>query len=133
MAVKTAKKNSRTNTKVNEKQSTNHAKEQLVDVKIRRKQDTKAAHPHVITESFDDKNVSVGLTTQPKKGKGHNNYELANDPLGGNKKSYMRKQGTVAPKKDYGSLSYGKMTEKDYNKAKDIGKRAKEKHLNKKK
>lgn len=113
------------------KQSSNN----LVDVNIRRKRDAKGNHPHIDIEHFDNKIVSVGLTHTEKKGKGHKNYPLKYNPLGGQDKSFMKKQGTVGHKKDYGDARKGKMDSNDYEKAKDIGKRAKVKYLeqNKKK
>ena len=45
----------------------------------------------------------------------------------------MRRQGTVAPKKEYSGERQGVFSEKDYEQAKIYGKRAEEKYLNKKK
>lgn len=69
-----------------------------------------------------------------KKGRNSPNYACEVDPLGKGKQSYMRRQGTVAPIRDYENCeSKGKMSPKDYAKAKEYGDRAKQKYLNKKK
>lgn len=108
-------------------------KQPLVSVKIKDHADKNGGHPHVIIENIDDKHVSVGLTTSPKKGKNHPNYKLGQSPLGDGKISYMRRQGTVAPKKEYMNPRTGKMQSADYNKAKEYGNKAKQKYLSNKK
>ncbi len=102
-----------------------------VDVRIKNYRDQKGGHPHVIVNDIDDNHVSVGFTHSPKKGKGHPNYALEVNPLGEKDKAYMRRQGTVAPKKDYIESRDGVMTEKDYAKAKEYGERAKQKYIEK--
>lgn len=100
----------------------------LVEVTIKFHGDKNGGHNHVIVEDIDDKHVSVGLTTKKKKGKNHPNYPLDQSPLGDGKESYMRRQGTVAPKKEYMSPRKGKMTKDDYAQAKVYADRAKEKY-----
>lgn len=73
----------------------------FIKVLIKNHKDTKNSHPHVILEDIEDKHVSVGLSTHPKKGKNSPNYKLEQDPLDSGKESYMRRQGTVSPKKNY--------------------------------
>ena len=103
-------------------------------VRIKRHYDNKGNHNHVILEDFEDKHVSVGLTTKAKKGKNSPNYKCENDVLGGNTLSYLRRQGTVDKVKNYSSNErQGKMTNKDFLKAKEYGAKAKEKYLKKKK
>ena len=102
-------------------------------ITIKNHKDKHGGHPHVIIENIDDKHVSVGFTTKPKKGKNHPNYPLATSPLKDNKKSYMRRQGTVDSKKNYEKQRKGQMTAVDYAKAKEYGDKAKRKYLNKKK
>ncbi len=103
-----------------------------VTVIIKRHKDQNGRHPHVIVDDVDDKHVSVGLTTTPKKGKNHPNIKLDNDPLNEGKVSYMRRQGTVDDKANYSSSRKGLMSSKDYEKAKQIGETAKQKYLRKK-
>ena len=45
----------------------------------------------------------------------------------------MRRQGTVAPKKEYSGERKGKMTPRDYGKAKEYGDKAKQKYIDRKK
>lgn len=104
----------------------------LIPVIIKRHRDTKSNHPHVIMGDIDNNHVSVGLSTKPKKGKNSPNYALEKDPLGGDKKSYMRRQGTVALKKEYFDQRQGEMSLKDYAKATEYGEKAKQKHIAKK-
>lgn len=103
-------------------------------VVIKTHNDKNGGHPHVIMGNIDDKHVSVGLTTKSKKGKrGSPNYKMERSPFPDSKNSYMRRQGTVAPKKEYSGERQGVFSEKDYEQAKIYGKRAEEKYLNKKK
>lgn len=102
-------------------------------ITIKNHKDKKGGHPHVIIEDIDDKHVSVGFTTKPKKGKNSPNYSLAISPLNDNKKSFMRRQGTVDYKSNYYDKRLGVMDKKDYVKAKEYGKSAKNRYLNKKK
>lgn len=106
-----------------------------VPVKLKRHRDVQGNHNHVILEDFEDKHVSVGLTTQPKKGKNSNspNYILEVSPLGDGKQSYMRRQGTVDFQKNYFDEQSGYMTFKDYEQAKVYGERAKQKYIEKQK
>lgn len=105
----------------------------LVDVEIRKHNDAKGGHPHIVVDTVDGKNVSVGITHSKKKGKKHNNIPLEHNPLGEREQSYMLKQGTVDKKQNYSSTkTTGKLTEKDNEKAKQIGEKAKQKHLNNK-
>lgn len=104
----------------------------MVIVTLKYHGDKNGGHHHVIVEDIDDNHVSVGITTRKKKGKNHPNYPLEQSPLGDGKESYMRRQGTVAPKKEYYSPSKGVMTEEDYAKAKEYGDKAKKKYLDKK-
>lgn len=106
---------------------------EYIPVQIKTHQDKNGGHYHVVLETFDEKHVSVGLTTKPKKGKGAKNYRLEKSPLDDGKTSYMRRQGTVASKGEYKNPRKGSMTPKDYNRAKEYGDRAKQKHLQEKK
>lgn len=103
-----------------------------VDVIISTHNDSNGGHPHVLMDEIDDKNVSVGLTTRPKKGKNHPNYPLAKDPVGGDKQSYMRRQATIDNKGNYKNPRSGSMAKKDYDKAKEYADRAKENYIAKK-
>ncbi len=100
----------------------------LVVVTIKFHGDKNGGHNHVIVDNIGDNHVSVGVSTKSKKGKNHPNYPLEQSSLGDGKKSYMRRQGMVAPKKEYMSPRKGKMTEKDYAQAKVYADRAKEKY-----
>lgn len=102
----------------------------IVNIKFR--PDKNGGHNHVIVDDYEENHVSVGLTTKSKKGKNHPNIPLKTSPFSDGKKSYIRRQGTVAPKKSYTSPRKGKMTPEDYNKAKAIGAKAKQKHIEKK-
>ncbi len=103
----------------------------LITVKIKFKNDKNGGHPHVIVDELEKNHVSVGLSTHAKKGKNSPNYKLTVNPLGGTEQSFMRRQGTVAPKKDYKTPQKGVMTPNDYEKAKTYGEKAKQKHLEK--
>ena len=104
-----------------------------VSITIKNHKDKHGGHPHVIVGDIDDKHVSVGFTTKPKKGKNSPNYALATSPLKDNKKSYMRRQGTVDYKSNYYDKRSGIMDKNDYAKAKEYGNKAKQKYLNKNK
>lgn len=104
----------------------------IVSVDIKTHKDKKGGHPHVIIDNIDDKHVSVGLSTHPKKGKNGTNYALEKNPLDGNKQSYLRRQGTVDKKENYYSKRKGSMTRKDYERAKVYGDRAKQKYISQK-
>lgn len=105
----------------------------LIPVRIKTHKDKNGGHPHVIVDDVDDKHVSVGLTHDKKKGKNSPNYPMEQNPLGGSERSYMHRQGTVDSKKMYRGERQGKMSPKDYDKAKEYGKRAKQKYLDRKK
>ena len=102
-----------------------------VNIQVKNYRDKNGGHPHVIVDDIDNNHVSVGFTHSPKKGKGHPNYALEINPLGGPEKTYMRRQGTVVPKKDYYEPRTGIMTEKDYAKAKEYGETSKRKYIDK--
>lgn len=104
-----------------------------VPVTIKTHKDKKGGHPHIIVDNVEDKHVSVGLSTKPTKGKGSKNYRLEKSPLNDGRTSYMRRQGTVAPKGEYQNQRKGTLTPKDYAQAKIYGDRAKQKYLNEKK
>ena len=106
----------------------------LRPVTIKDHNDSNGGHPHVILEDIENKHVSVGLTTDNKKGSNSTNRKCKVDPLGTGKQSYMRRQGTVAPQKEYNKKSEraGKMEITDYAQAEIYGERAKEKYLEKK-
>ena len=105
-----------------------------VFVTIKKHSDKNGGNPHIIVEDIEDKHVSVGLSTQKRKGKkGGMNYAMEKSPLDDGKNSYMRRQGTVAPKKEYSEKRMGSMTPKDYNQAKIYAERAKQKYLAEKK
>lgn len=104
----------------------------LVTVTIKDHHDSRGGHPHIIVDDIDNNHVSVGLTHDKKKGKNHPNYPMEKKPLGGNEQSFARRQGTVAPKKEYSKTARkGKVTPKDYEKVKDIGEKAKRKYIDK--
>lgn len=105
----------------------------LVSVYIKMHKDNKDGHPHVIVDDIDNKYVSVGLSSHAKKGKNATNYTLKKNPLGGKRKSYLRRQGTVDDRKNYYSSKTGSMTSEDYERAKLYGERAKQKYIDEKK
>lgn len=110
-------------------------KNKEIKVRIKTHTDKNDGHPHIILDDIDDRHVSVGLSTQPKKGKGKkagNNYPLQKSPLNDGKHSFMRRQGTVAPKNKYINPKIGTMTPDDYNRAVIYGERAKQKYIEKK-
>ena len=107
----------------------------LIPVKIKTHKDKKGGHPHIIMDDIDNNHVSVGLSTQKKKGKGKKsgiNYSLEQSPLNDGKNSFMRRQGTIAPKSKYSNPQNGAMTSKDYEQAKKYADRAKQKYIDKK-
>jgi len=109
---------------------------EYIPVRIKTHGDKNGGHYHVVLETFDGQHVSVGLSTQKKKGrgkKGGTNYTLEKSPLDDGKNSYMRRQGTVAPTGEYNNPRKGTMTPKDYKQAKVYGERAKQKYLTEKK
>ena len=109
-------------------------KKENIPVTIKTHQDKKGGHPHVIMGDIDNNHVSVGLSTKHRKGKkGGMNYALEKSPLDDGKNSFMRRQGPVAPKKEYVRKRKGSMTPNDYARAKIYGDRAKQKYLDEKK
>lgn len=104
-----------------------------VPVTIKTHHDKKGGHPHIVVDNVEDKHVSVGLSTKPTKGKGSKNYRMEKSPFDDGKQSYMRRQGTVAPKSEYMGQRKGTLTPKDYAQAKIYGDRAKQKYLDGKK
>ena len=105
-----------------------------IPVTIKTHQDKNGGHPHVIMGDIDNNHVSVGLSTKHKKGRnGGTNYALEKSPLDDGKNSFMRRQGTVAPKKEYSRKRKGTMTPRDYAQAEIYGDRAKCKYLDEKK
>lgn len=108
--------------------------ENMVPVQIKDHKDSNGGHPHVIMDNIDDKHVSVGMTTRPKKGHNHPNYRLQNNPLNDHHLvSYIRRNAIVAPKKDYHNPRHGTMTSEDYKKAKEYAEKAKQKYIEEKK
>ena len=106
----------------------------LVPVTIKDHNDSKGGHPHIILEDIENKHVSVGLTTDNKKGNNSTNRKCQVDPLGRGETSYMRRQATVAPKREYkkNSERIGKMEITDYDQAIIYGEKAKQKYTQKK-
>lgn len=102
----------------------------LVPVLIKTHRDKNGGHYHLIMGNIDDKHVSVGLSTRQTKGKnGGKNYSMEKSPLDDGKRSYMRRQGLVAPIKEYYGSKKGTLTAKDYDVAKKYSARALEKYL----
>ena len=116
-----------------EKKPKESALSKLVSVLLKKHRDKNGGHHHVILEDIEDKHVSVGLTTDFKKGKNSTNYDCRGDVLGNGKASYMRRQGTVDFQENYFNPRHGKMTEEAYAQAKVYGERAKQKYFEKKK
>lgn len=108
-------------------------KDGLVTVTLKFKVDKNGGHNHVIVDNIDDNHVSVGLTTQKKKGKNSTNFKLEHSPLPNDKTSYARRQATVAPKKSYTTPRAGKVTTKDLTRLKQYGEKAKKKYIAQKK
>lgn len=105
-------------------------KTDYVEVTIKTHNDKNGGHPHVIVDNIKNKHVSVGLSTQAKKGKnGGTNYAMEKSPFDDGKKSFMRRQGFVSNKNEYSGARKGTLTPKDYSQAKVYGERAKEKYL----
>ena len=103
-----------------------------VPVQIKTHKDSKGGHPHIIVDSIDDCHVSVGITHDNKKGKNATNYAMESNPLGGDRQSYMHRQGTVDKKNSYRGERQGKITPNDYAKVKEYGNKAKQKYIAKK-
>lgn len=108
-------------------------KNDFIIVRIKNHKDYNGGHPHAIMDDIDDKHVSVGFTTQKKKGKnGGTNYAMEKSPLNNRKQSYMRRQAIVAPTKEYENPRQGTMTQKDYERAKQYAEKAKQKYIDRK-
>lgn len=127
-----AKKKSTKSTKGGKSKPPKTGEYVVVPVNIKDHYDKKGGHPHVIIEDIENKHVSVGLTSDLKKGKNATNYTCHVNPLGGTDTSYMHRQGTVDLKTNYKNLREGNMEENDFKRAQVYGQRAKEKYLNKK-
>ena len=124
------KKSSSQKKKVTKKSATKSSKGvSFVSVLLKRHGDSQGNHNHVILEDIDDRHVSVGITSSPKKGKNSPNYKCGNDIIGNGKQSYLRRQGIVDLQTNYSNPSQGRMTAKDYAQAKIYGQRAKQKYL----
>ena len=110
-------------------------RDSFVSVPLKRHRDKNKGHHHIIVDSIGDKYVSVGTSSQPTKGKKSKspNYRCETDILGNGKPTYLRRQGTVDEKTNYFGNRTGRMTTKDYERAKVYADRAKEKHFSKKK
>ena len=101
------KKPSSKKKKTIKKSSTKSAKNiSFVTVLLKRHRDSQGNHNHVILEDIDDRHVSVGITTSPKKGKNSPNYKCQNDIIGNGKLSYLRRQGIVDLKTNYSNLDF---------------------------
>ncbi len=129
----TSKANNKASSKQEPKQSSRVSSKQDISVVIKKHDDSNNGHPHVILEDFEDKHVSVGLTTRKYKGtnSSRKNYRLEKDPFGKLENSYMRRQGIVDYKTNYQNPRKGKLTKKDYEQALLYGQKAKEKYIKK--
>lgn len=110
--------------------------DKIVSIKMKRLNDKNDAHYHFILDEYMGNYVSVGTTTDKKKGKSKkagNNYPLKIDPLSKGEKAYMRRQGMVAKKVRYRGSYKGKITEIDYERAKLYAEIAKQKYILKQK
>ena len=127
------KQSSKASSKQEPKQSSRASSKQDISVVIKKHNDSNNGHPHVILEDFEDKHVSVGLTTRKYKGtnSSRKNYRLEKDPLGKLENSYMRRKGIVDYKTNYQNPRKGKLTKKDYEQALLYGQKAKEKYIKK--
>ena len=105
-------------------------KKSITNIRIGYLRDKNDRHPHLIMDEVDDKYISMGLSTEPRKGKNKKagkNKPLQINPLGGNDKSYMRRKATIENKKRYEKIQQGKIHTADYDVAKyysDIAKDA---------
>lgn len=136
LSTSTNKNNSTLSKNTSNQQKEGSIISKLIAVFIKDHKDNNNGHPHVIVDNVDDKHISVGLTTQKKKGQGRNagtNYSLKNNPLNPEgEPTYMRRQATIDNKSNYDYPRTGKMEEEDYKKAKEYGEKAKQKYLDKK-
>lgn len=114
----------------------NQARTNYIPVQIKDHKDYNGGHPHAIMDDIDNKHVSVGFSTQKKKGKGRKsgtNYTMEKSPLDDGQQSYMRRQAIVAPVSEYEKPRQGTMTQNDYERAKQYAEKAKQKYITKKK
>ena len=136
MVKKKAKKSTQKSTKKSTKKATpkRAAKKEkdAVSIIIKKHKDKNGGHNHIIVDNIDNCHVSVGITTKKKKGKNAPNYGPFPSPLNDGKESYMRRQGQVAPKREYFNERKGLIGKEHYQQAKIYGERAKEKYINKK-
>ena len=86
-------------------------------------------------DSVDDKYISVGTSSKPKKGKNSNspNYRCETDILGNGNPTYLRRQAVVDKKTNYVGSRMGIMTVKDHERARVYADKAKQKYFAKKK
>lgn len=103
-----------------------------VPVQIKDHMDKKGGHPHAIMDNIDNCHVSVGLTTKVKKGHNSTNKRMGKSPLNDGKQSYMRRQACVYAVNEYANPRGGSMTQTDYDYAKCIAEKAKQKYIEKK-
>ena len=111
------------------------AKKNDIVVTIKTHKDYNGGHPHAIMDNVDNKHVSVGFSTQKKKGKvkkSGTNYTMEKSPLDDGKQSYMRRQAIVASITEYEKPRRGTMTPKDYEQAKQYADKAKQKYIDRK-
>ena len=85
----------------------------IVTITIKFHEDKSGGHNHIVVDDIEENHVSVGLTSKKKNGK----------------TSYVRRQGTVAPKNSYSSPKKGKITEEDFGQVKKYGEKAKQKYI----
>lgn len=104
-------------------------KDEMVIATFKWHNDDNGGHDHIILESIEDHHVSVGLTTDHKKGNNSTNYRLDTSPFQDGKDSHLRRQGRVRPIIEYKREKKGIITKVDHERAMLYGKRAKEKWL----
>ena len=107
----------------------------FVQVLLKKHRDKNHGHYHAIMDAVDDKYVSVGTTSKPTKGAKSKspNYKCEQDILGNGQTTYLRRQATVDKKSNYFDGRSGKMSSKDYERARIYAERAKQKYLSRKK
>ncbi len=87
---------------------------QVITVTIQYKRDKKGGHPHIIVYYLGDDRISVGITHK-KRNRGHNNYQLQINPLGGPEISYLHRHAEISNKSMFrGKARDGKLSKKDY-------------------
>lgn len=102
---------------------------ELITVDMKMHRDNNDGHHHIIVDNYENKHVSVGTTTDPFKGKNHPNIHLGYSVLNNEQESHMHRQGTVDLQSNYYNPHKGQMTLKDFERAKQIGEKAKLKHI----